>query len=210
MKKPKAGQPTQAYGSKNRSHDQRKWNAAVGLTAAHWEWLTDQERLTWRVYGEARRRSGYNCFIGANARHVCNGLPLLRLPPPDAPPVENPVVELIITNTGDRIWLLLHVPRQPSAPISVWGSRPCKLGIANCHKCPRLGLLPPPKRGFCDITAIYFAKHAAYIHTHRVPLVGKRIFIRTRVELDGGLKLFKSLSAVVPAPGGRSTSSEKA
>jgi hypothetical protein len=181
----------------------------VGYTAKLWEWLTDQERLTWRVWGESRRRNGYNCFVAANVQRVRDRQPPARLPLPDAPPAENPVGELVITNRGGRIRLKLQVLRQPTAPISVWGSRPCNLGLANCKKCPQLGLLPPPKRGFTDITDLYFAKHAGYIDKQRMLLVGKRIFIRTRLELDGWPKMFKPVSAVVPGPVGPGTPAKK-
>lgn len=192
--------PRKSRHNESRSPDQRDWNATVGHTAKLWEWLTDEERLTWRVWGETRRRNGYNCFVEANVRRVRDGQQPVRLPPPDAPPAENPVGQLVITNCGGRVRLKLQVPRQPTAPISVWGSRPCRLGISGCDKCPRLGPLPPPQGGFCDITALYFAKHGGYIDKHRVPLAGRRIFIRTRLELDGRTNLFMPVSAVVPRP----------
>ena len=58
----------------------------VGYTAKLWECLTDEERLTWRVWGKTRRRPGYNRFVQANLHRVRDGQEPLRLPPPDIPP----------------------------------------------------------------------------------------------------------------------------
>jgi hypothetical protein len=199
-----AGKPSsKPRRTKGRSRDQREWTAAVGRTAKLWEWLTDEERLTWNVKGETRRQSGFNLFMQTNVRRVRNDEPPARLPPQDAPPADNPVGELVITNRGSRVRIFLEVPRLPTVPISVWGSRPCKQGISSCDKCPRLGPLPAPKGGRSEITGLYFAKHGGYIDQHHVPLAGKRIFIRTRLELDGWTSLFKPTSAVVPGRGGQ-------
>jgi hypothetical protein len=54
-----------------------------------------------------------------------------------------------------------------------------------------------------DITWIYFRKHWEYIEKNGVELVGKRIFIRLRVELEGWGYLSEAASAVVPPPEGR-------
>ena len=69
-------------------------------------------------------------------------------------------------------------------------------------KCPRLGDLPAPAGGVSDITGLYFRKHGKYIKKHGAQLVGKRIFIRARVELEGWSKLYEETSAVVPAAAG--------
>jgi hypothetical protein len=54
-----------------------------------------------------------------------------------------------------------------------------------------------------DITVIYFQKHGEYIVERRMTLVGKRIFIRLRVELEGWGNLYEAASALVPPPEGR-------
>jgi hypothetical protein len=56
----------------------------------------------------------------------------------------------------------------------------------------------PLKDGAIDITAQYFQKHGEYIHKHWTELSGKRIFIRVRPEVDGGVDLYEEVSAVVP------------
>jgi hypothetical protein len=209
MKKYKNEPPTRARRSQIRSLAQRQWNAAVGLASSFWESLTDQERLAWDVAGENDRISGYNYQVKINAPRIRDGNEPLRLPPPPAPYAENPVRKLLIANTPGGVRLWLEVPQTPKAPISVWASRPCKLGIRDCHKCPLLGLLPPSNRGLCEITQLYFAKHGEYIATHRVQLVGKRIFVRTRPELDGAPRLLMPVHAIVPPPGERSWQTKK-
>jgi hypothetical protein len=204
MNRRKTDPPAQTRRGQSRSPSQREWNAAVGLAATLWEGLTDDERLTWNVAGANHRMSGYNYFVKINAPRLRDRKEPTRLPPPQALPADNPVRQLLITNTGGRVKLWLQVRRPPTVPITVWASRPCKLGIGDCHKCPRLGMLPPPKRGLCEITRLYFAKHGEYITTHRVPLAGKRIFVRTRLELDGAPSLFRPVSAIVPRPGEQS------
>jgi hypothetical protein len=51
-----------------------------------------------------------------------------------------------------------------------------------------------------DITELYFKKHGGYIKQQGVELVGKRVFIRTRQEMDDGANLFEEVQAVIPPP----------
>jgi hypothetical protein len=51
-----------------------------------------------------------------------------------------------------------------------------------------------------EITALYFKKHGGYIQQQGMELVGKRIFIRTRQEMDDGANLFEEVQAVIPPP----------
>jgi hypothetical protein len=54
-----------------------------------------------------------------------------------------------------------------------------------------------------EITWHCFRKHWGYIEKNGVELVGKRIFIQLRVELEGWAKLCEGTNAVVPATEGR-------
>jgi hypothetical protein len=108
-----------------------------------------------------------------------------------------------IGNRSGRITLVLVVSRVPGVRITVWGSRPCNRGISRIPDCPRLGELPEPTGGVSDFTWHYFRKHWEYIEKNDVELVGKRIFIQLRVELEGWGKLCERASAVVPAPEAR-------
>ena len=94
--------------------------------------------------------------------------------------------------------LKLEFRRKPTVPMTVWGSRPCNRGVERPAKCPRLGWVGPLKDGAIDITAQYFQKHSEYIQKHWMELSGKRIFIRVRPEVDGGVDLYEEVSAVVP------------
>jgi hypothetical protein len=85
-------------------------------------------------------------------------------------------------------------------PTTVWGSRPCNRGLARPDKCPRLGWLLVSADVVIDITALYFNKHARYIEQQGMELVGKRVFIRTRQEMDDGANLFEEVQAVIPPP----------
>ena len=60
-----------------------------------------------------------------------------------------------------------------------------------CRNPIYLGLLPAPRDGHSDITALYVAKQG-------VPPGGTRLFIRTRQECNGWLGEAVELSAIVP------------
>jgi hypothetical protein len=104
---------------------------------------------------------------------------------------------------GGRLVLTLELRRVPTAPMTVWGARPCSRGVTKPDKCPRLGWITASEDKVTDITAVYFMKHGAYIKQHGVELAGKRIFIRIRQETDDGANLYEEVNAVVPEPEGR-------
>ena len=113
---------------------------------------------------------------------------------PAKPYEAKPVLKrLVIRNRGDRITLKLELRRVPTVPTTVWGSRPCNRGLARPDKCPRLGWLLVSADVVIDITALYFNKQG-------MELVGKRVFIRTRQEMDDGANLFEEVQAVIPPP----------
>ena len=195
-KQPNAGDPPRAP-----SAAQRQGTAAFTQVMKAWEELSDHERLTWNVVGQGRRTRGINYFKSVNLRRLRLGKELARLPPPSQPYDGKPVLKgLEIRNRGGRITLKLKLFRKPAVPRTVWGARPCNRGLAKPDKCPRLGWLPAPKGGVCEITRPYFEKHGEYLRNHRVQLVGKRIFIRIRQEMDDGTHLYEEVSAIVPAP----------
>ena len=188
---------------KGRSAAQREWNAAVGRASKAWEDLSDEQRRAWNVAGKSRRTSGHRYFTGINAPRFRDGQEPLTAPPaPAAYGGKRIVRQLVISNRGGRITLGLEVCQVPSVRITLWGSRPCKRGVSAGIKCPRLGELPAPVGGVSGITWLYFQKHGEYIKRQAVQLVGKRIFIRARVELEGWSKVYEETNAVVPAPEG--------
>jgi hypothetical protein len=187
-----------------RSADQREWNVAVGLASKAWLDLSDQQYLTWNVAAKSRRTSGQRYFTGVNAPRIRDRQEPLKVPPAPATYSGKRILKrFTISNRSGRITLMLVVSRVPGVRITVWGSRPCNRGISRSPDCPRLGELPAPTGGVSDITWIYFRKHWEYIEKHGVELVGKRIFIRLRVELEGWGYLSEAASAVVPPPEGR-------
>jgi len=188
-------------GQKARTADQQYGSAIFTQVMQAWEELTDEERLTWNVEGKSRRTHGINYFRSVNLRRLRRGEELARVPPPPRTFNAKPLLKrLYIFNRGGRITLKLVLSRVPAEPTTVWGARPCKRGWAKPPKCPRLGWMPPQKGGVVDITELYFKKHGDYIREQRVQLVGKRIFIRARQELDTGAALYEQVAAVVPPP----------
>ena len=190
-----------------RSADQREWNVAVGLASKAWETLSDEEYRTWNVAAKTQRTSGQRYFVGTNAPRFRDRQEPLRKPPPVATYSGKRILKrFIISNRADRITLLVTVSQVPGVRITIWASRPCNRGVSRRPECPRLGDLPEPTGGVSNFTWLYFRKHWAYIEKQGVELVGKRIFIQLRVELEGWVKLFEVAQAVVPPPevkGGR-------
>jgi hypothetical protein len=158
--------------------------AAWGVAAAEEDFVTETGK---RVYLNA-----YNFFKRLNTRRADLGLPQFDMPParPFFPP--NPVVELVITNIGDTISIKLRVTGQPAPYILVQGPAPKGSGVRHVEKFPFLGLLPPPKDGWSDITELYVARYG-------VPKVNKAIWIRTCQHIDGWIDVPKILRARVPA-----------
>ena len=198
------GKPDPAgHGSKDRSAEQQKGSAAMSQVMQAWGELTDMEYLTWRTAGTSRRTHGITLFKKVNLRRLRRGQPLLQMPPPSRTFNPLPVLKrLVIRNQGGRLTFRLELRRRPTEPMTLWGARPCSRGLANPHKCPRLGWLRARTGLVCDITRLYFSKHAEYLLKAQLPIVGKRIFIRARRELDDGALLYEQVSAVVPPPEG--------
>src|ERR1035441_3066429 len=160
---------------------QRLGTAALTQVMKLWEDLSDEERLAWRVQAKLRRSNGISYFKHINLRRARRGEELARVPPQSKPYDGQPVLKgLHISNRGGWPTLTLQFRRKPTARMTVWGSRPCNRGVERPAKCPRLGWLRVPKDGVIDITAQYFQKHWTQ-------LAGKRIFIRVRPEVDGGV-----------------------
>ena len=174
------------------------------LVMCVWEELTEQEYLTWRVAATSRRMHAVNYFKHVNLRRARRGDPVLRLPPQARTFDPRPVLKrLLIGYQHRRITLKLELHRPPTDRTTVWASLPCNRGRAKPFKCPRLGWLPALRGKVSDITRLYLDKHGEYMREHRVPLVGKRIFVRVRRELDEGAPFYEQVNAVVPPPPGR-------
>jgi hypothetical protein len=184
-----------------RSAAQLEWNGAVACASEAWEFLTDEERLTWRVAGSNLRMTGQRYFVRINAPRIRDGLPFLTTPPPSERPGPRLLLkELIITNPRSQLSLKLRLAGLPAGRYTVWGSRPCNMGLANAPKCPRLGPLPTVVDDLTDVSAIYWLRHGPYIEQHHLSLSGKRIYIRLRQERDEGPGIYQQVRAVIPPP----------
>ena len=137
--------------------------AAWGVAAANKYFVTEKGR---RV-----RLNGYNFFVSLNVRRADLGLPQFDLPPAEPVFSQNPVDELAATFTGGKFTLKLRVPGPPAQYTLVQGAAPVRSGVRYVHHFPFLGLLPPPKDGWSDITELYVARYG-------VPKVGTAIWIR--------------------------------
>ena len=105
------------------------------------------------------RLNGYTFFVSSNLRRADLGLPQFDIPSSEPVFSPNPVAELVITHTGDKITLKLRVPTPPAQYTLVQGAAPVRTGVRWVQHFPFLGLLPPPTDGWIDITELYFARY---------------------------------------------------
>jgi len=193
-----------------RSADQRAWNACVGLASRAWEWLIDEQRLTWQAQASTHRTSGQRLFVKINARRLYDSKKLLtEFPEPKDFSSGRHLKALVITNHRHRLTLKLRASPAPGGQFTVWGSRPLNQGISVCHWCPLLGPLPPADGEWIDISDLYRRKHGPYLKANALQLTGKRVIIRLREELDDGSKTVQEVRALIPPPEPRSRSPKK-
>jgi hypothetical protein len=180
--------------------DQRRAQKEIALLSEAWNNLQDEERQAWheasrrnRRGGRAARRrlrSGRRLFFRANFHRLALSQPLLAHPNAASAYCPMPLVQLVITNHAGRIVLKLRVSDGPTEGIMVSSWHPLNAGVMVWRKFVRLGPLPPPRRGMCDITRQYVEKYG-------VPPVGKKVFVRIQQMRDTLGKLFQITSAVV-------------
>jgi hypothetical protein len=188
-------------GRPGRSAEQQQAPLAMKHVMRVWDELTEEEYLAWRVAANSRRTKAISYFKMVNLRRLLREEHLTRLPPASKAFDCMPVLKgLRIRNQLGRLTLTLDLHRPLTEPMTLWGARPCNRGAAKPDKCPRLGWVSPGKSLHRDISQLYFKKHRAYLIQHRVPLVGKRIFIRLRREQDEGAQLYEQVQATVPPP----------
>jgi hypothetical protein len=186
-----------------RSTEQQAHRDNVRAVTGRWRTLSADQQAAWCTAaankylltetGHRVRLNGYHHFVSLNIRRADLGLPQFDLPPAEPVFGSNPVVELAITNTGGRIALKLRVPSPPAQYTLVQGARPVRSGVRCVQHYPFLGLLPPPKDGWSDITGLYVTRHG-------VPKAGTAIWIRTCQHIDGWQDVPKVARARVAAP----------
>ena len=178
----------------------RAWEEMRVLSEA-WNIITEEHRLGWNATARAnrrgdrkarsRRRSGRRLFFRANSHRLALGQGLLAGPPRPEIPSATPLVEFVISNTGVRITLKLHVLEGPTAGVMVSASRPCNPGVTVCRKLARICPMSAPVGEMSDITRQYVAKYG------EIP-VGKKIFIGIQQMRDYLGSLVHVTSAIVP------------
>jgi hypothetical protein len=185
-----------------RTAQQQDHRHNVRAVSARWSTLTQEQRTAWCVAaankhfvneeGRRIRRNGYNLFVSLNTRRADLGLPQFDLPPAEPVFSQNPVDELVATFTGGKFTLKLRVPGPTAQYTLVYAAAPVRSGVRYVHLFPFLGLLPPPKDGWSDITDLYVARYG-------VPKANQAIWIRTCQHIDGWTDAPKVTRARVPA-----------
>jgi hypothetical protein len=187
--------------SNPRTAEQQGHRNNVRAVTGRWRTLSAEQQAAWCAAtankcfvtetGRRVRLNGYHHFVSLNTRRADLGLPQFDLPPAEPVFSDNPMGELVITNTGGRITLKLRVPSPPAQYTLVQGARPVGTGVRCVQHFPFLGLLPPPADGWSDITELYVARYG-------VPKAGTAIWIRTCQHIDGWQDVPKVARARVP------------
>ena len=185
-----------------RTAQQQDHRRNIRAVSGRWHTLTLEQRAAWGAFAankyfvneEGRRvcRNGYNLFVSLNTRRADLGLPQLDVPPAEPVFSQNPVDELVAAFTGGKFILKLRVPGPTAQYTLVYGAAPVRSAVRYVHHFPFLGLLPPPKDGWSDITELYVTRYG-------VPKVGTAIWIRTCQHMDGWIDVPKVVRARVRA-----------
>jgi hypothetical protein len=185
-----------------RTPEQQTHRSNLLAVLRHWRTLSPEQRAAWCIAaanksfvtekGRQVRFNGYNFFASLNTRRADLDLPQFDLPPAEPVFSPNPVAELAVTNTGGRITLKLRVPSPPAKYTLVQGAKSVRTAVRCVQHFPFLGLLPPPKDGWSDITELYVARFG-------VPKAGTAIWIRTCQQIDGWTDVPKKAHARILA-----------
>jgi len=167
-----------------------------------WGTLTPDQEAAWRVVaankyfvndeGRRVRLNCYNLFASLNVRRADLGLPQFDVPPPEPVFQKNPVDELVADFIDGVFTLKLRVPSLPAQYTLVCGAAPVRSGVRSVQHFLFLGLLPPPKDGWSDITELYVARFGQ-------PKPGWAIWVRTCQHIDGWVDAPKVLRARLSA-----------
>src|ERR1035441_6549736 len=186
-----------------RTADQQAHRNNVRAVTGRWRTLTPEHRVAWCAAAANRysvtergrrvRLNGYHHFVSLNIRRADLGLPQFDVPPAEPVFSQNPVDELAATFTGGKFTLKLRVPGPTAQYTLVSGAAPVRSAVRYVHHFPFLGLLPPPKDGWSDITKLYVARYG-------VPKANQAIWIRTCQHIDGWIDVPTVLRARLLAP----------
>lgn len=187
--------------NKPRTRDTERAEGVWRAIAALWNRLSDEQYRAWDIASERERsrpRAGQsgrlparNYFFKVNNSRAGLGLKVVADPPASVNAGPNPVGQLHIAQWGDRMVLRLEVSGVPANAIKVYGAPPQNRGTKRGRDYRVLGPLPPPRDGHSDITQCFMRKYG-------VPEPGKRLFIRTVVEVNGRQSSPRETNCVVP------------
>ena len=187
-------------------------DTAMRIVAEAWNNLTDEQRERWyvagpyvpsrKVFGKAGRLDGRGFFFKANLPRARLGQELLREPTAQAGFGRNPAVAFTITNDKWDFAMELTLARTPTGDIMLWASPPCNAGKRRNWDFRVLGLLPTPVEGANNFRRLYAMRFGA-------PPVGKRVFVRVRLQTNGWRGEPWEGTAVVPPREGGSGSRSK-
>ena len=205
----------------------RRQRRHMAEVAKGWDELEDWERNEWwkrakclririrrkRVAEnlgkpQSRAMRGEELYVKINRVIELCGYERHRLPPPAPKFAANPVQpELRISRVKGRLVIKLVLRAAPLNDIMVFCSPPRRAGQGPGGNYAFLGLLPPPRNGECDISAMFLTKLREWRKlksaSYQVPLDGSRICIRTWPQHNGweGKGLMQISHALVPLPG---------
>jgi hypothetical protein len=203
--KARYGWTTSTFGpaTNPRTADQQGHRSNVRAVSARWHTLNPDQEAAWRALaaktyfitdtGSRVRRNCYNWFVSLNTRRADLGLPQFDVPPAEPVFPTNPVKELAYTWTDGKFTLLARVEGTPGQLILVQGARPVSSGVQCVQHFPWLGLLPPPKDGWSNITDLYVARYG-------VPKPNQAIWIRFCQHIDGFIDVPVEFRVRVQAP----------
>ncbi len=178
-----------------------------GLLAQHarrFETLSDAQQEAWNVaaagfqsvptLGQSGKLTGLQLFTRINCKLGLLGQDVVDAPPAGAPAFADVAPQgLVITNTSGVITVSLTCPTNPGQNTVLRASPPQNAAVRACGNFRLIGTCPAPADGSADITSLYVAEFGA------VP-VGKRLFVRASVVVDGFESLAREFHARVPRP----------
>ena len=186
-----------------RTLEQQRRRSNLVAVCNRWRTLSTEERAVWRIAsanktlvtetGHRVRLNCYNFFASLNIRRADLGLSQFDYPPAQPSFNKNQVDELAASFAGGVFALKLRVPSPPAQYTLVWGAAPVRSGVRYVQHFHLLGLLPPAKDGWSDITELYVARYG-------VPKANQAIWIRTCQHIDGWTDVPEMTRARVRAP----------
>ena len=185
-----------------RTDRQRVVRGLLAQQARRFDTLTDAQQNAWNVaaagfqsvptLGQSGKLTGLQLFTRINCKLGLLGQDVVDTPPAGAPVFPDLAPQnLVITNTSGVITVKLTCPADPGQNTVLRASPPQNAAVRACKNFRFIGTCPTPADGSADITSLYVAEFGA------VP-VGKRLFVRASVVVDGFESLAREFHARVP------------